>query len=647
MIYLIVLALCCSFFSSRATPLLHEFLDCDDPDVFQAVDTALKKYNGDIATGNQFALHMVMEAKRTAGPEAQFYVKYRIQETTCATDENKLWQDCDYKVSAEAKTGECTAQVHMNNAEKTSNVSQDCKIFPAMPKITLTQATCLGCFHPISSDSSVVLEILKQAIQKFNKHSGEPALFKLVEIKEATRQVVAGWNYAIKYEIEETNCSKDQFQDLTPECKTTSRGHVGKCDAKAYQSLQKVIVDIVSQCKLPVEETVIPATQTGCPKTVAKDNPELKELLKVSMEKYNSESNDDFYYKSGEIEAATVQEVAGQKYHVTFSVRKTNCSKTDFEKINEDCEATSDSVPLSCEAQIHVIPWENKIFPQVNCSKERSKAVLLRRPPGFTPFRRLVMLNQPNEMPCSDKNEEEKQRPDKETREDEQRPDIETREDGAQEPEGEGEPEHKHGHEHGHKHGHEPEHKYGHEHGHEQGHKHGHHHGHHHGHKKDHEPDRRYKHQNGCRHGTGHGCGHKKHSKNGKHKHPNPKSSEESNESGFNQNKTLPSPSAETASETGNPGVARKETSTPAEPQILPDTSLFNGLSDRPESPLPRCPGKPWKEIMDIPAPSSFPREFTNEDLLPSAVENSNPATEISTPSQNEMKDLDLSDALL
>ncbi|NXJ94026.1 KNG1 protein, partial [Corythaixoides concolor] len=158
------------------------------------------------------------------GPDTQFYVKYRILETICATEENKLWQDCDYKVSAEAKTGECTARVHMNDAGKTSNVSQDCKIFPATPKITLNEATCLGCIHPISSDSSEVSEILKQAIQKFNKHSAEPALFKLIEVKEAKRQVVAGWNYMIKYEIEETNCSKDQFQDLTPECKTTSRG---------------------------------------------------------------------------------------------------------------------------------------------------------------------------------------------------------------------------------------------------------------------------------------------------------------------------------------------------------------------------------------------------------------------------------------
>ncbi|NXF97647.1 KNG1 protein, partial [Eubucco bourcierii] len=220
----IVLVLCCSFLSSRANPLPFEFSDCDDPDVFKAVDTALKKYNGDRASGNQFALYMVMEAKRTAGPDPQFYVKYRIKETTCAIEENKLWQDCDYKVPAEASTGECTARVHMSNAEQTSNVSQNCNIFPATPNIRIAVGSCLGCFHPIASDSSDVSEILKQAIQKFNKHSAEPALFKLVEIKEAKRQVVAGWNYKINFEIEETNCSKEQFQDLTPECKTTSRG---------------------------------------------------------------------------------------------------------------------------------------------------------------------------------------------------------------------------------------------------------------------------------------------------------------------------------------------------------------------------------------------------------------------------------------
>lgn len=63
--------------------------------------------------------------------------------------------------------------------------------FPDVSKIKLTEAPCLGCFHPISSDGSEVSEILKKAIQKFNKHSDELALFKLVEIKEAKRQVCA------------------------------------------------------------------------------------------------------------------------------------------------------------------------------------------------------------------------------------------------------------------------------------------------------------------------------------------------------------------------------------------------------------------------------------------------------------------------
>jgi len=29
-------------------------------------------------------------------------------------------------------TGECTAGIHIDDAEKTSNVSQECKIFPGM-----------------------------------------------------------------------------------------------------------------------------------------------------------------------------------------------------------------------------------------------------------------------------------------------------------------------------------------------------------------------------------------------------------------------------------------------------------------------------------------------------------------------------------
>ncbi|XP_027746398.1 kininogen-1 [Empidonax traillii] len=471
----IVLVLCCSFFCSRAIPLPFELSDCDDPDVFKAVDAALQKYNGDRATGNQFALYVVMEAKRTAGPDPQFYMKYRILETSCAIEENKPWQHCHYKPSAEAQTGECTARVHMNDAEKTSNVTQECKIFSDVSKIRVTHIPCLGCYHPLSADSSQVSEILNRAIQKFNKHSDEPALFKLIEIKQAKRQVVAGWNYIIEYEIEETNCSKEQFPDLTPECRTTSRGHVGKCEAKAYQNLQAEIADIKTECKLRAEEPAHPATCPGCPQTISRTSPELQNLLELSMEKYNSESNYDFHYKHGEVQSATVQVVAGKNYEVKFRAWKTNCSKSEFEKLNEDCEATSDSASLLCEAQVYVVPWENKITPMIKCSEERTVEFFARRPPGFTPFR--------SALPSS-------------PAEDSQSPGKETKEDAGQEPEG----------------------------------------------------------------------------------------------------------------------------------------------KDRPESLHPRCPGKPWKQIMDLPDPPSLPTEFTNEDLLPSA--------NVDSATADEEKDFDLADAL-
>lgn len=101
----IVLALCCSFLSSRATPVPFEFLDCDNPDVFEAVDTALKKYNGDSTSGNQFALYMVMEAKRTV---SRLHKKKTCWNCLCALNQIcsvlfTKYSKCDSKMSCKKK----------------------------------------------------------------------------------------------------------------------------------------------------------------------------------------------------------------------------------------------------------------------------------------------------------------------------------------------------------------------------------------------------------------------------------------------------------------------------------------------------------------------------------------------------------------
>ncbi|KAM9127250.1 kininogen-1 [Pangshura tecta] len=641
-----VLVLCCSFFSSRAKPLSTQDADCDDPDVFEAVDIALRKYNGDKTDGNQFALYMVMEAKRIAGPGKQFFVSYRIRESSCAVGGDKLWQDCDYRASAEAESGECKAQVYVNKTEKIS-VTQECRIIPAEGKVNLSHIPCLGCYHPIPGDSLQLLPILRYAIRIFNNQRDQSSLFEVGEIIKASRQVVAGWNYAVEYEVKETNCTKNNFQDLSPECKPIVGGHVGTCEAKAYVDLSNTIVDVAQKCKFPVDETAPPRISicAGCPKPIPTNSTELEEPLRASLEKYNEESNDDFYYKAEAISHATVQVVAGLNYNITFRIRKTNCSKTDVKKLNEDCVATIGGTSLLCTAQVYVIPWTKTIRPKVSCTQEES--LLMRRPPGFTPFRSLALEAETAEHTSQIKNE-------KGPRE-EQASIIGPRKDVTHEP----------AHEQGHRHdigcGTEHEHRRGHGHGEEHGrrhdtgrepeHEHRRGHGHEDEHRRRHDIGCRREHEHEDKHGRGHGHGkHKDKQKKikDKHKHSKDESSEESHEKVTNQRETLlaavaeipegtPSPKPDlveldvpssTQQSTidltdyfiENPDLPTEIPDLPAEtdsPGIIPDSPLFDGLLDLPEPSVPKCPGKPWKPIIDLSTTTNKPKVLTKEDLLP------------------------------
>ncbi|CAM4610365.1 kininogen-1 [Caretta caretta] len=649
-----VLVLCCSFFSSRSSPLPTQDADCDDPDVFEAVDIALRKYNGDKTDGNQFALYMVMEAKRIAGSGKQFFVMYRIRESSCAVGGDKLWQDCDYRASAEAESGECTAQVYVDKTEQISNVTQECKIIPVEGKVILSHVQCLGCYHPIPGDSLQLLPILRYAIRIFNNQSEQSSLFEVGEIIKATRQVVAGWNYAVEYEVKETNCTKNNFQDLSPECKPIVGGHVGRCEAKAYVDLTNTIVDVAQKCKFPVAETVSPHISicAGCPRPIPTNSTELEEPLRATLEKYNAESNDDFYYKAEVILYATVQVVAGKNYNITFKIRKTNCSKTDVKKLNEDCVTTIDSKPLLCTAQVYVIPWTKTIHPKVSCTEEEN--LLMRRPPGFTPFRSLAVEAKTIQYTPQIKNEKgprEGQDPGK-------GPGKDIRH----------EPAHKQGHrhdighgpEHDHRRGHEDEHGHRHdiEHGPEHEHRRGH------GHKDEH----RRRHDIGCgsehedRHGHGHGKHKDKQKKiKDKCKHSTEESSEESHDKVTNQKETLLAVVAEIQSHKPNLVELDVLPSTltdgfteipdlPAEPDspgIIPDIPLFGGLPDLPEPSVPKCPGKPWKPITDLSTTTNKPKVLTNEDLLPHLSEDTNPQTEKYTLPPQDLDDFNLMDSLL
>lgn len=382
-----ILFLCSRLLLSLTQEYFLQEIDCNDEDVFKAVDSALKKYNGRLQSGNQFVLYRITEVTKTDDQGIFYSFKYEIKEGDCPVQSGKTWQDCDYKEAEHSATGECTATVR--KGEKFYLATQTCNITPAEGPVVTSQYNCLGCVHPISTTSPDLEPVLRHAIQHFNNHTDHSHLFLIKEVKRAHKQVVAGWNYEVTYSIEQTNCSKKNFLFLTPDCKSLLNGDNGECTDHAYMNPQQRITSFSQKCDVFPGEDFIPLPPikcVGCPKEIPVDSPELEEPLKHSIAKLNAENNGTFYFKIDTVTRATTQVVAGRKLSIEFTARETTCSKDDNKELTESCEPNKLGEILSCSANIYVVPWENKVYPTVNC-QSLGKTSLLKRPPGFSPFR--------------------------------------------------------------------------------------------------------------------------------------------------------------------------------------------------------------------------------------------------------------------
>ncbi|XP_038608611.1 kininogen-1 isoform X2 [Tachyglossus aculeatus] len=377
---------------SRTDPVPQD-VDCNNSDVFKAVDQALRWYNEHQKGGNQFLLYRVTEASLTVDSDTFYSLKYQVREGDCPVQKDKHWQDCDYREPVEAATGECTATVKTKNKEKFTVTTQTCQITPAEGPVIKSHYECFGCLHPISPASTDLIPILKHALQYFNNKSDHTFLFQVNQVKKAQRQVVAGWNFNVHYTVIQTNCSKKEYREMLPECKPLAGGDTGECSDRAFVDPQMKITGFVQNCELFPGLGWIPPPVLdcpGCPRHLPVNSPELKEPLKHSLEAVNSANNYTFYFKVEKVTKATFQVVAGEKFSIEFLVRQTKCSKEDNEKMPEDCEPNNDGKVLNCSAVVNIVPWENKVYPTVTC-EEHGMTSFLKRPPGFSPFRSVQM----------------------------------------------------------------------------------------------------------------------------------------------------------------------------------------------------------------------------------------------------------------
>ncbi|XP_052596285.1 kininogen-1 isoform X2 [Peromyscus californicus insignis] len=384
-----VLLLCSRLLPSLTQEGAPQEIDCNDEDVFQAVDVALKKFNTGKTIGNQFVLYRVMEGTKMVGSETFYSFKYQIKEGNCSVQSGLTWQDCHYKDAEEAASGECTAVVGKRGTKKFSVATQACEITPGNGPVMTAKYTCLGCVYPISTDSSELEPILKHAIQHFNNHTDHSHLFALEEVKRAQRQVVAGLNFEITYSIVQTNCSRKHFRLLTPECKSLPNGDVGECRDNAFVNIDQKIASFSQSCDIYPGEDLshpLPENCPGCPRSIPANSPELTEALGHAIRKLNTENNHAFYFKIDTVKKATSQVVSGMIYTMEFIARETECSKESNTELTANCEAKPAGQSLNCNANVYLKPWENKAEATVDC-QALEMSTMMRRPPGFSPFR--------------------------------------------------------------------------------------------------------------------------------------------------------------------------------------------------------------------------------------------------------------------
>ncbi|XP_014386154.1 PREDICTED: kininogen-1 [Myotis brandtii] len=186
-----ILFLCSRLLTSFAQEDQPQEVDCNNEDVFKAVDAALKKYNDGSKSGNQFVLYRISEGNKTVDHDIFYSVKYEIKEGDCPAQSGKTWQDCDYKEPEQAATGECMANIGKRRNVEFSVTSQTCHITPAKGPVVTSQYECHGCLHPIKTVPADFNPVLRHGMEHFNNHTGHSHLFALKEVEKAQRQVCA------------------------------------------------------------------------------------------------------------------------------------------------------------------------------------------------------------------------------------------------------------------------------------------------------------------------------------------------------------------------------------------------------------------------------------------------------------------------
>ncbi|KAF7654711.1 hypothetical protein LDENG_00065890 [Lucifuga dentata] len=188
---------------------------CDDLNVEKAVENALNSFNEEVVTGHKLALYQILTASKSEnGSDSVYWLQFSSRRSDCPAGSNKPWKDCNYLPQGKKDPISCNATVHMTETE-TKTTQVDCEIDD---RIVPDKADCLGCPEEVDVDSEELKVPVSVSINKFNSMSDSTHLFTLNSVSHATRQVVAGLRFKLKFDMRKSICAKSEHKELHNKC---------------------------------------------------------------------------------------------------------------------------------------------------------------------------------------------------------------------------------------------------------------------------------------------------------------------------------------------------------------------------------------------------------------------------------------------
>ncbi|KAM8953116.1 fetuin-B-like [Pelodytes ibericus] len=193
-----------------------------------------------------------------------------------------------------------------------------------------------------------VVEAFRQESQK---PRGGSIFYLTVDVLETKCSVLSGATWK--------NCSEqDSFHETV----------FGQCKAIVYISkIWRILKLINYNCTLaPVPSSAIVSICPDCPVVVREITPKLNAKTGKLVEKYNNENNNTHYFNLYHLERVRTQWVFGQSYFLAFTIKETNCLKTQSDVVLANCEFLENKKVGFCTGGTYNNPAREEVF-HVSC----------------------------------------------------------------------------------------------------------------------------------------------------------------------------------------------------------------------------------------------------------------------------------------